>query len=475
MLIAIERERAANGFGELVGVEVCKREPGALTGKAVIRLHAVAQTAGLAHDRQRAVAHGDHLRQAARLKARRHEQEIAARVHTVRQRLVIADIGAQASLVPPFGAAHEVLIFGVARAEEHERHVLLLHEFVEHTLHEVEALLRRHARDHGNDGRVFADLEPELLTQRGAADRLAAHVVHGVGRGDAAVVRGVKYGGVDAVEDARQLMLPRVENALEPLAVSRRADLAGVARADGVDVVGKDTARLEQVCAAVELHKLRRIIACVDAEQILHEFEAELALIGDIVDRQQRLHPRLHPAGVLRFHQHGQHGGMPVIAVQHLGREVEPWQRLQDRAGEKGVLLALGFAAEINAVSEVKLVVHEIDDNAVEQQPLDADVLMPPAEVDVEVCQVRDLSGVFVLDHAVIRRDDARVKAERRKALRQRADHVRETAGLGQRRALGGCQQHAGQVAAPLFGERCAQFGFHGVPPLPVREGEVYA
>ena len=69
VLVMIECERAANGVGELVGVEVCKREPGALTGEAVIRLHAVAQTAGLAHDRQRAVAHGDHLRQAARLKA----------------------------------------------------------------------------------------------------------------------------------------------------------------------------------------------------------------------------------------------------------------------------------------------------------------------------------------------------------------------------------------------------------------------
>lgn len=79
------------------------------------------------------------------------------------------------------------------------------------------------------------------------------------------------------LRDARQLMLPCVENALEPLTVGSRADLAGVARADGVDVVGKDTARLEQVRAAVELHELRRVVARVDAEQILHEFEAELA------------------------------------------------------------------------------------------------------------------------------------------------------------------------------------------------------
>ena len=464
MIVVIERERAADRVRQLVGVEVGKREAGALAGEPVIRLHAVAQAAGLAHDRQRAVTHGDHLRQAARLEARRHEQKIAARVHAVRQRLVVADVGAQAALVPPLGAAHKVLIFGVARAEEHERHVLAVHELVEHALHQVEALLRRHARDHGDDGRVRADLETELPAQRGAAGGLAARVVGGVGRGDAAVVRGVKDGGVDAVEDAGQLVLPGVENALESLAVSRRADLTGVARADGVDVVGKDAAGLEQVRAAVELHEFRRIIARIDAEQILHEFEGELALIGDVVDGQQRLHARLHSAGVLRFHQHGQHGRVPVVAVQDLGRKVQPGQRLQDRAGEKRILLALGLAAEVDAVAEIKLVVHKVDDDTVEQQPLDADVLVPPAKVDIKIRQVRDLGCVFFLDHAVVRRDDACVKAERGQTFRQCADDVRKAAGLGQRRALGGCQQHAGQVAAAFLGQRCAQFGFHGIP-----------
>ena len=69
MIVVIERERAADRVRQLIGVEVGKREAGALAGEPVIRLHAVAQAAGLAHDRQRAVTHGDHLRQAARLKA----------------------------------------------------------------------------------------------------------------------------------------------------------------------------------------------------------------------------------------------------------------------------------------------------------------------------------------------------------------------------------------------------------------------
>ena len=69
MIAVIKRERTADGVRQLVGVEVCKREAGALAGELIIRLHTVAQAAGLAHDRQCAIAHGDHLRQAARLKA----------------------------------------------------------------------------------------------------------------------------------------------------------------------------------------------------------------------------------------------------------------------------------------------------------------------------------------------------------------------------------------------------------------------
>jgi len=160
--------------------------------------------------------------------------------------------------------------------------------------------------------------------------------------------------------------------------------------------------------------------------------------------------------------------------VQDLGRKVQPRQRLQDRAGEKRILLTLGLAAAINAVAEIKLVVHEVNDDAVEQQPLDADVLVPPAEVNIKIRQMRDLRCVLFLDHAVVRRDDACVKAERGQTFRQRADNICKAAGLGQRRALGGCQQHAGEVAAAFFGQRCAQFGFHSVSPLPVCEGEVY-
>ena len=180
--------------------------------------------------------------------------------------------------------------------------------------------------------------------------------------------------------------------------------------------------------------------------------------------RQQVLYLLLLCAAVLCAREHRDHRRVPVVAVQDLGRKVQPRQRLQDRAGEKRILLTLGLAAAIDAVAEIKLVVHEVNDDAVEQQPLDADVLVPPAEVNIKIRQMRDLRCVLFLDHAVVRRDDACVKAERGQTFRQRADNICKAAGLGQRRALGGCQQHAGEVAAAFFGQRCAQFGFHGVP-----------
>ena len=52
--------------------------------------HRVAQPADMRDNRQRAVAHGAELRQAARLEARRHQQRIAAALDQMRQAFVIA-------------------------------------------------------------------------------------------------------------------------------------------------------------------------------------------------------------------------------------------------------------------------------------------------------------------------------------------------------------------------------------------------
>ena len=67
----------------LVRVKICKGEARSLTGVLVVGDHRITQAAGLAHYRQSAVAHGDHLRKTAGLKAGGHKQEISSGVYYV--------------------------------------------------------------------------------------------------------------------------------------------------------------------------------------------------------------------------------------------------------------------------------------------------------------------------------------------------------------------------------------------------------
>ena len=57
--------RAEDGVAHLVSVEVGEGEARALAGELVVGDHRVLEAAGLADHRERAVAHGDDLRQAA--------------------------------------------------------------------------------------------------------------------------------------------------------------------------------------------------------------------------------------------------------------------------------------------------------------------------------------------------------------------------------------------------------------------------
>ena len=78
----------------MVRVVLLKHEPAAL--RRLRRQHRVAQAARAAHDGHRSIAHGDHLRQAARLAARGHEQQVAARVDPARKAVGIGDLRAHA-------------------------------------------------------------------------------------------------------------------------------------------------------------------------------------------------------------------------------------------------------------------------------------------------------------------------------------------------------------------------------------------
>ena len=147
--------------------------------------------------------------------------------------------------------------------------------------------------------------------------------------------------------------------------------------------------------------------------------------------------------------------------MEDIRLKIQPGNGLCHGADEEGVLFALRHPAEVDAVAEIELVVDQVDHDPVKHEPLQPDVLVPPAEVNVKVSHVGDALRVFVFDDAVVGNDDARVDAERAKTLRQGADHVGQTAGFGQRRAFRRGQQHARQRVAAFFAKRGSQFLFH--------------
>ena len=84
--IAIVPEQAGgteDGVAHLLAVEVRKGEARSLAGVLVVRTHGIAQAARLSNHGQRAVAHGNHLGEAARLEKRGHEEQIRAGVHAL--------------------------------------------------------------------------------------------------------------------------------------------------------------------------------------------------------------------------------------------------------------------------------------------------------------------------------------------------------------------------------------------------------
>ena len=179
------------------------------------------------------------------------------------------------------------------------------------------------------------------------------------------------------------------------------------------------------------------------------------------MDRQQIAQSLLHAAAVLGLAEEGQHTALPVVAVNDRGAEVQCRERVHDGALEKGILLDLRLAAAVDAVAEIVLVVDQIDDDAVEHQLLHTDIAVLPADLGVEVQHMLHAVAILILDDAVIGDHDARVQAERGEGLRQCADHVGETAGFGQRRALRGDQQNRGWVDPALAVKNIAEFFVH--------------
>ena len=198
-------------------------------------------------DRDRAETLGVHLAQAARLEARRHENEVAAGEQGAR--IVRVEADADADGVAPARAERDELGLHLRLAAPHDDELAAeIGDAFARLEHEIGALLVDQPRDERK--------------QRRAPQRQAEHAAHVVGVAALPALRIVEIGAiavlprvpgfVDAVEDAGQAALRGAlgEQAVEPAAEFGPGDFLGVSGADGDDLRGIVQPGLEEGKAA---------------------------------------------------------------------------------------------------------------------------------------------------------------------------------------------------------------------------------
>ena len=209
-------------------------------------LDRVVEAADVADDRDRAIAHGDHLAGAAGLEVGRHEEEVAGGIEKVRQVLVIALDEVDLRMLEGIG---QDLVFHVARTDDDEAGIRFLQ--LAHAGNEpIDALLSGKAGDAGIQGTAegsgHAKIVEDLLPVGPLSDLV---VIEGVVLGQLVVRRRIPDIDVQAIDDADEVVVPapvedRPDTAKAIVVVEQ---FLAVGAADGSDLVRRHDAGLQVV------------------------------------------------------------------------------------------------------------------------------------------------------------------------------------------------------------------------------------
>ena len=437
LVVLVVVDGTVDDIEHVIGVVVEEREAIAVAGVLVVGQHRVAQTARLADNRHCAVAQGNQLAQAARLELAGHKEHVAARVDLMRQRVVHREPRRDLALELALCPREQIDIAALAHAQHNQLHVLA-HQVADDVVHKVKPLLAAQAADHADNRHIRVNGQTELFLQFRLALCLAGQVIRGIFRRNARVRRGIVVRHVDAIEHAEHFMLARAEQTIQPLTVVCRLNFLGIGRADGGDDVGIHQRSLHEVRAAVAFQLVVRPQAVAQTQHVLHFADAEHALILQIVDGEHGLDVREErQVGILNFQQCGHHAGLPVMRMNHVGLEVQQRQGVQRRAAEetKAFVLVAAHAVDIRT-AEIELVVHKVELHAVLFQQFNAAVLTAPAQRDLEVGHMGHLVNILLRHRRIQGQHHAHVVTLLRQNRRQRADNIRQTAGLDKRDAL---------------------------------------
>ena len=124
----------------------------------------------------------------------------------MRQAEVHRITGGDTAGVVLFRPAEQVDVAAVAHAQHHQLDILA-HDIGNHVIHQVKPLLAGQAADNADDRHIRPDFQAQLLLQGALVDCFGRHVVGGIGGFNHLVAGGIELRGVDAVEDACQVVI----------------------------------------------------------------------------------------------------------------------------------------------------------------------------------------------------------------------------------------------------------------------------
>ena len=417
----------------------------ACKGKAVARagvidkgVNGVLEAAGLADDRNGAVAQRDHLCQAARLKLGRHQEHIGARVNAVSQ--IAGEHDGRGNLFRPASLGlDEHLLVAVVAGAEHDQANVVRQNIGQHSLNQIKSLLVNKAGDNADNRRVCVAFQTAELQEFSLVDQLILRIVRAVVLEDLAVGLRIEGIHVDAVQDAVQLVAVHAQHGIQAVTVVFGLDLVGVGRGNRGNRSGSHDSGLHQVDVAVHRHKAGAEVCVVNAEHILQNLTAVAALILDVVNGEHGLDVLVERAG--SKHQivvNRNEGGLPVVAVDDIGLPVQIGQNLEHSLGVVRETLCVVVLAVDLAASEVILVVDKIIGNAIRLIAEDAAVLVAPAQTDVSVFDVIELFAHTLVDRRIQRAEYTHVMSLGCQSLRERTCYIAQSTGFDERSAFAG-------------------------------------
>ena len=259
-----------------------------------------------------------------------------------------------------------------------------------------------------------------------------------VGR-DPLVRRRVVAGGVDAVEDAAELIVAAAEDGVQTVGEGGVLQFLRVGGGNGVHRIRAEDGSLQKV--HVPVHKDGAVLrpAFVKTEEVPQRFPAIAALVLDIMDAEHR--PDGAVAGVpdaVVLQVDGDQRRLPVVAVDDVRPELQVVQHFHHCPGEKAEALAvIGIAIEPRA-AEVLLVIQEVPGDALPLQGEESAVAVPPAKVHIVITEIPELTAKALLHAPVEGQDHRGLRPLRRQGGWQGARHIREAPGLAEGDRLAG-------------------------------------